>query len=126
MKRIMYKDCNNNAIFLKDLFMQIQSFSNAELSWNISNLDLIPIDKGDYVNGIPDFEMEKLFDFQKRVLDEHIVSIPHNVFMNLFENIRTIYEGKFSTAIEDKQIKMTVFDGDIIEIYGAVEDKIMA
>ena len=68
--------------------------------------------------------MEKLFDFQKRVLDEHTVSIPHNVFMNLFENIRTIYEGKFSTVIEDKQIKMKVFDGDIIEIDGVVEDKI--
>lgn len=125
MKRIMYKDCNNNAIFLKDLFIQIQSFSNAELSWNISNLDLIPIDKGDYVNGIPSFEMEKLFEFQKRVLDEHTVSIPHTAFINLLENIRTIYEGKFVTAIEDKQIEMKVFDGDIIEIDGVVEDKII-
>lgn len=49
----MYEDNNNNAVFLKGLFEQVQTLSDLELNWNISNLDFIPIDKGDFIGGMP-------------------------------------------------------------------------
>ena len=124
MRKIIYEDCNNNATFLKDLFTQIQSFSDTQLDWNISNLDFIPIDKGDYINGVPTPEMEIIYDFQKRMLEADIVIRAHSEFMHLLEDIRTIYEGNFVTMIKNKPIKIKVFDGDIIEVDGELQNKI--
>lgn len=120
MRKVMYEDCNNNVSFLKDLFSEIQLFSDTELNWSISNLEVIPIDKGDSICGILRPEMELLYNFQKKVLEEHSVIISHNFFMSLLKNIRTIYEGNFISIIKGKSTKVKVFDGDIIEIDGEI------
>lgn len=52
MREIVYEDCNNNAAFLKELFVQIQELSVTELSWSISNLEFIPVDQGDFIDCI--------------------------------------------------------------------------
>ena len=44
--------------------------------------------------------------------------------MELLRNIRTVYEGRFETLIGEKQFKVKVFDGDIIEIDGEREKEI--
>lgn len=119
----MYEDCNDNATFLKKFFAQVQALADAELSWSISNLDFIPVDKGDFIGGVPSIEMEELYSFQKKILDEHTIIITHNAFMDLLENIKTIYEGKFEVLIRGKKLKMKIFDGDIIEIDGEVENE---
>ena len=124
MRKIIYEDCNNNATFLKGLFSQIQELSDMQLSWSISNLEFAPIDKGDFINGVPSIEMEELFSFQKRILDEHIIIVAHNFLMQLLENIRTVYYGNFEVVVKDKPLKITVFDGDIIEVDGEIEDEI--
>ena len=120
----MYEDCNNNAAFLKGLFVQIQALSDSDLSWSISGLDFIPIDKGDLIGGVLSIEMEEIYNFQKRVLDEHTIIITHNAFMDLLGNIRTIYEGKFEALVRGKQFKIKIFDGDIIEIDGKMEKEL--
>lgn len=124
MRKVMYEDCNNNASFLKRLFIEVQALSNIELIWSISNLDFIPVDKGDFVNGIPGIEMEELSNFQKRILDEHTVIVTHNVFLALLENIRTIYDGKFEVLVGGGLMKIKVFDGDIIEVDGEMENEL--
>lgn len=124
MRKIMYEDCNNNATFLKGLLIQIQALSDTELSWSASNLDFIPVDYGDFVGGVPDIKMEKLYDFQKRILEEHRITINHHDLLDLVENIRSIYEGEFVTVSNGEQIKIKVFDGDIIEINGQIEDEL--
>lgn len=124
MRKIIYGDCNNNAAFLKGLLTQIQALSDTELSWSISNIDFIFVDKGDFINGVPDPQMEELYSFQKRLLDEHTVIVTHNVFMDLIENIRTIYEGKFEVITGDKALNIKIFDGDIIEIDGEIENEL--
>jgi len=124
MRKIMYEDCNNNAAFLKGLFEQVQALSDLELNWSISNLDFIPIDRGDFIGGMPSTEMEQLYNFQKRILDEHKVIAAHSAFMDLLENIKTIYEGKFEVSIRNKNLNIKIFDGDIIEISGEIEDEI--
>ena len=50
MKQIMYEDCNNNVSFLKGLFEKIQRLSDEEINWRISNLEFIPVYKGDFYN----------------------------------------------------------------------------
>lgn len=122
MRKVMYEDCNNNASYLKVVFTEIQSFSNVELNWNISNLDFIPVDKGDYIGGVPSPEMEVLYNFQKKVTEEHEIIVAHNIFVSLLGNIRTIYEGKFTAIIKGGTIKVKVFDGDIIEVDGDIEN----
>lgn len=124
MRKIIYEDCNNNVAFLKELFIRIQELSDVELSWCISNLDFIPIDRGDFFNGTLDVEMGKIFSFQKKFLDEHTIIMLHNEFIELLKNIKTIYEGDFGVIINGKQSKIKVFDGDIIEIDGDIEDRI--
>ena len=111
MRKILYEDCNNNSMFMKELFIQVQKLSELKLSWSISNLEFIPVDKGDLIG-----EMEELYNFQERILDEHKIVISHNSFMELLENIRTIYEGNFEVLIRGNQLNIKVFDGDIIEI----------
>lgn len=124
MRKIMYKDCNNNAIFLKGLIDQVQALSASELNWSISNLDFIPVDKGDFIGGVPSTEMEQLYNFQKRISDEHTIITAHNDFLNLLKNVRTVYEGRLEVLIRGKQLKIKIFDGDIIEIDGEMEDEL--
>ena len=124
MKKILYKDCNNNAHFLKKIFLQIHALMETEINWNISNLDFIPIDNGDFVNGIPNIEMQKLYNFRKRILDEHRITINNVALMDLLENIRTIYDGNFVAVSNSELIKIKIFDGDIIEIQGTIENKL--
>lgn len=124
MRKIMYEDCNNNAAFLKGLFVQIQALSDTELSWSVSNLDFIPVDHGDFIGGVPSIEMQKLYNFQKRILEEHRIIINHYEFLDLLENIRSIYEVNLATVSNGEQIKIKILDGDIIEIDGQIEDEL--
>ena len=119
MRKILYEDCNNNSMFMKELFIQVQKLSELKLSWSISNLEFIPVDKGDLIG-----EMEELYNFQERILDEHKIVISHNSFMELLENVRTIYEGNFEALIRGNQLNIKVFDGDIIEIDGEMENEL--
>lgn len=120
----MYEDCNNNTAFLKGLFDQVQAFEASELNWSISNLDFIPADKGDFIGGVPRTEMEQLYNFQKRISDEHTITAAHNDFMDLLKNIKTVYEGRLEVLIRGKQLEIKIFDGDIIEIEGEMEDEL--
>ena len=119
MRKILYEDCNNNSMFMKELFKKKKKLSELKLSWSISNLEFIPVDKGDLIG-----EMEELYNFQERILDEHKIVISHNSFMELLENIRTIYEGNFEALIRGNQLNIKVFDGDIIEIDGEMENEL--
>lgn len=82
------------------------------------------MDKGDFIGGVPSAEMEEIYNFQKRILDEHAVIVTHNDFMILFENIKTIYEGKLEVLMEGKQLEIKIFDGDIIEIDSEIENNL--
>ena len=124
MRKIMYEDCNNNATFLKELFVQMQALSNSELNWRISNLDFTPIDKGDFIDGIPSDEMKEIYYYQKKVIEKQTIIITHNALMKLLENIRIVYEGSFDVSIKGEQLKINIFDGDIIEIDGEMENEL--
>ncbi len=112
-------------LFLKGLFDHVQALSASELNWIISNLDFIPVDKGDFIGGVPNPEMEQLYNFQKRISDEHTVIVTHNDFMDLLKNIKTVYEGRFEVLIRGKQLKIKILDGDIIEVEGEIEDDLI-
>ena len=124
MKEIAYEDCNNNIQFVKELFLKIGLMVNNKLMWNISNFDSIPVDSEDYsgVGGTVNNGRQRVYLFQQRILNEHTVVIGHKELMNLFNNIRTIYEGIFVTEIDGHQSKVSIFDGDIISIHGDIEE----
>lgn len=123
MKQIMYEDCNNNIQFIKDMFRKISSIVENELIWSVSNLDSIPVDIEDYngIGGTVNNSRQRVYLFQQRILNEHTIVIGHDELMNLFDDIRTIYEGIFVVAINDHQSKISIFDGDIIKIQGDIE-----
>ena len=124
MKQIMYEDCNNNIQFIKNMFLKISSMVKNELIWSVSNLDLIPADIEDYsgIGGTIDDSRQRVYLFQQRILNEHTVVIGHDELMNLFDDIRTIYEGLFVVIINDQLSKISIFDGDIIKIQGDIEN----
>lgn len=124
MKQIIYEDCNNNVSFLKGLFEKIQRLSDEEINWRISNLEFIPIYKGDFYNGVPNQEMDKVYDFQRKALEEYVIHMSNSIFMESLVNIKTIYEGVFIGNIRGEQIKIKIFDGDIIEIEGFFENMV--
>lgn len=124
MKEIMYEDCNNNIQFVKEMFVKIALMVKNELMWSISNFDSIPVDSEDYsgVGGNVNNSRQRVYLFQQRILNEHTVVIGHKELMNLFDDIRTIYEGTFVVVIDGRQSKISIFDGDIISIQGDIEE----
>lgn len=123
MKQIMYEDCNNNIQFVKDMFHNVSLMVKDELIWSVSNLVSIPMDIEDYsgIGGDVNNSRQRVYLFQQRILDEHTIVIRHGELMNLFYDIRTIYEGVFVTAINGRQSTISIFDGDIIKIQGDIE-----
>lgn len=124
MKEIMYEDCNNNIQFVKEMFFKIALMVKNELMWSISNFDSIPVDSEDYsgVGGNVNNSRQRVYLFQQRILNEHTVVMGHKELMNLFDDIRTIYEGTFVVVIDGHQSKISIFDGDIISIQGDIEE----
>ena len=124
MKEIIYEDCNNNIEFVKEMFLKVGLMVKSELMWNISNLDAIPVDSEDYsgVGGTVNNSRQRVYLFQQRILNEHTVVIGHKELMNLFNDIRTIYEGVFVAVIDGHQSRISIFDGDIISIQGDIEN----
>ncbi len=124
MKEIVYEDCNNNIQFIKEIFYKIGLMVKNELMWNISNFDSVPVDSEDYsgVGGTVNNSRQRVYVFQQRILNEHTVVIEHKELMNLFDDIRTIYEGVFVAIIDGHQSKISIFDGDIISIQGDIEE----
>lgn len=124
MKEIMYEDCNNNIQFVKEIFCKIDLVVKNELMWNVSNFDSVPVDSEDYsgVGGTVNNSRQRVYLFQQRILNEHTVVIAHKELMNLFNDIRTIYEGVFVGVINGHQSKISIFDGDMISIQGAIEE----
>lgn len=124
MKEIIYEDCNNNIRFVKEMFLKIGLMVKEELMWNISNFDSVPVNSEDYsgVGGTVNDSRQRVYLFQQRILNEHTVVIGHKELINLFGDIRTIYEGVFVATIDGHQSKISIFDGDIISIQGNIED----
>lgn len=124
MKQIMYEDCNNNIEFVKELFFKIAFIVKKELSWSISKFDAIPVDSEDLsgVGKIVDNSSQRVYLFQQRILNEHTVVISHKELMDLFDDIRTVYEGEFVTVINGDQNTISIFDGDILSIQGYIEE----
>lgn len=124
MKQIMYEDCNNNIQFIKEMFCRISLTVKNELMWNVSNLDAVPIDTEDYsgVGGTVNSSRQRVYLFQQKILNEHTVVIGHKELMNLFDDFRTIYEGVFVVVINNHQNKISIFDGDIVNIQGDIEE----
>lgn len=124
MKEIIYEDCNNNIEFVKEMFLKVGLMVKSELMWNISNLDAIPVDSEDYsgVGGTVNNSRQRVYLFQQRILNEHTVVIGHKELMNLFNDIRTIYEGVFVAVSDGHQSRISIFDGDIISIQGDIEN----
>lgn len=124
MKEIIYEDCNNNIQFMKEMFLKIGLMVKEELVWYISNFDSVPINSEDYsgVGGTVNDSRQRVYLFQQRILSEHTVAIGHKELINLFGDVRTIYEGVFVATIDGCQSKISIFDGDIISIQGDIED----
>ncbi len=124
MKEIIYEDCNNNIEFVKEMFLKVGLMVKNELMWNISNFDSISVDSEDYsgVGGTVNNSRQRVYLFQQKILNEHTVVIGHKELMNLFNDIKTIYEGVFVVVIDGHQSKISIFDGDIISIQGDIEE----
>ena len=104
MKRIMYEDCNNNIQYIKSIFCRIALLNKHELVWHVSNLDVAPIESADYSGIGADVDNDRIYLFQQRILNEHIVNVKNKELMNLFDGIRTIYDGMFTVTINGKKI----------------------
>ncbi len=124
MKEIIYEDCNNNIQFIKEMFLKIGLMVKEELMWNISNFDSVPVNSEDYsgVGRTVTDSRQRVYLFQQRILNEHTVVIGHKELLNLFGDIRTIYEAVFVATIDGCQSEISIFDGDIISIQGNIED----
>lgn len=124
MKEIIYEDCNNNIQFIKEMFLKIGVMVKEELMWNISNFDSVPVNSEDYsgIGGTVNDSRQRVYLFQQRILNEHTVVIGHKELINLFGDIRTIYEAVFVATVDGYQSQISIFDGDIINIQGNIED----
>ena len=125
MKQILYDDNNNNASYLINILVQVQQQIETLISWELSEFDFIIVDVGDFFNGIMPPEIEEVYNFEKKIEREHVIVVEHNYLIKMLKNIRTVYYANMETTIENNVFSIKIFDGDIIEIRGNIENNIM-
>ena len=123
MKQILYE--NNNASYLINILVQVQQQIETVISWELSEFDFIIVDVGDFFNGIMPPEIEELYNFGKKIEREHVIVVEHNYLIKMLKNIRTVYYANMKTTIENDIFSIKIFDGDIIEIRGNIENNII-
>ena len=124
MKQILYED-NNNANYLINILVQVQQQVETVISWELSEFDFIIVDVGDFFNGIMPPEIEEVYNFGKKIEREHVIVVEHNYLLKILKNIRTVYYANMKTIIGNNVFSIKIFDGDIIEIRGNIENNIL-
>ena len=125
MKQILYDDKNNNASYLINILVQVQQQVETPISWELSEFDFIIVDVGDFFNGIMPPEIEEVYNFGKKIEREHVIVVEHNYLLKILKNIRTVYYANMKTIIGNNVFSIKIFDGDIIEIRGNIENNIL-
>ena len=125
MKQILYDDNNNNASYLINILVQVQQQIETLISWELSEFDFIIVDVGDFFNGIMPPEIEEVYNFGKKIEREHVIVVEHNYLLKILKNIRTVYYANMKTIIGNNVFSIKIFDGDIIEISGNIENNIL-
>ena len=125
MKQILYEDNNNNANYLINILVQVQQQVETVISWELSEFDFIIVDVGDFFNGIMPSEIEEVYNFGKKIEREHVIVVEHNYLLKILKNIRTVYYANMKTIIGNNMFSIKIFDGDIIEIRGNIENNIL-
>ena len=125
MKQILYEDNNNNAKYLMSILAQVQQQVETVIFWKLSCFDFVIVDIGDFFNGIMPLEIEEVYNFGKKIEREHVIMVEHNYLIKMLKNIRTVYYANMKTTIENDIFSIKIFDGDIIEIRGNIENNIM-
>ena len=125
MKQILYDDKNNNASYLINILVQVQQQIETPISWELSEFDFIIVDVGDFSNGIMPPEIEEVYNFGKKIEREHVIVVEHNYLLKILKNIRTVYYANMKTIIGNNMFSIKIFDGDIIEIRGNIENNIL-
>ena len=124
MKQILYEN-NNNASYLINILLQVQQQVETVISWELSEFDFIIVDIGDFFNGIMPPEIEEVYNFGKKIEREHVIVVEHNYLLKILKNIRTVYYANMKTIIGNNEFSIKIFDGDIIEIRGNIENNIL-
>ena len=124
MKQILYEN-NNNASYLINILLQVQQQVETVISWELSEFDFIIVDIGDFFNGIMPPEIEEVYNFGKKIEREHVIVVEHNYLLKILKNIRTVYYANMKTTIGNNMFSIKIFDGDIIEIRGNIENNIL-
>lgn len=124
MKQILYGN-NNNASYLINILVQVQQQVETVISWELSEFDFIIVDVGDFFNGIMPLEIEEVYNFGKKIEREHVIVVEHNYLLKILKNIRTVYYANMKTIIGNNVFSIKIFDGDIIEIRGNIENNIL-
>ena len=125
MKQILYDDNNNNASYLINILVQVQQQIETVISWELSEFDFIIVDVGDFLNGIMTPEIEEVYNFGKKIEREHVIVVEHNYLLKILKNIRTVYYANMKTTIGNNVFSIKIFNGDIIEIRGNIENNIL-
>ena len=125
MKQILYENKNNNASYLINILVQVQQQVKTVISWELSEFDFIIVDVGDFFNGIMPPEIEEVYNFEKKIEREHVIVVEHNYLLKILKNIRTVYYANMKTIIGNNVFSIKIFDGDIIEIRGNIENNIL-
>lgn len=124
MKEVLYKD-NNNANYLINILIQVQQQVETVIFWKLLYFDFVIVDVGDFFNGIMPPEIEEVYNFEKKIEREHVIVVEHNYLIKMLKNIRAVYYANMETTIENNVFSIKIFDGDIIEIRGNIENNIM-
>ena len=125
MKEVLYKDNNNNANYLINILIQVQQQVETVIFWKLLYFDFVIVDVGDFFNGIMPSEIEEVYNFEKKIEREHVIVVEHNYLIKMLKNIRTVYYANMETTIENNVFSIKIFDGDIVEIRGNIENNIM-
>lgn len=124
MKQILYEDNNNNANYLINILVQVQQQVENVIFWELLYFNFVIVDTDDFFNGVMPPEIEEVYNFEKKIEREHVIVVEHNYLIKMLKNIRTVYYANMKTIIKNNVFSIKIFDGDIIEIRGNIENNI--
>ena len=108
-----------------NILAQVQQQVETVIFWKLSCFDFVIVNIDDFFNGIMPPEIEEVYNFGKKIEREHVIMVEHNYLIKMLKNIRTVYYANIKTVIRNDIFSIKIFDGDIIEIRGNIENNIM-
>ena len=108
MKIIKCPEPNDNIFFVSKLFNDLKLCKKG-YKWVVSDLDLVPVEQGDYSGIGGKAKNSTAYDFMKKMERDKVAVINLDELYDIFEDTQTIRNGVFICLNDKDEINMDTY-----------------